>query len=457
MINLGKDSQVRDSLAVFESKVRSIYRLACRHGITHALLSSDGTPSRESFLRACHSGFSKAQNLIIVELIAVQEVRQGLEKDLKSARKQRNKLVINELEQTIGLENFKEWVLRKLGDSIAWHMIEGQNYIARRLCLREQSRPTLAKSNLSSVIRVVNSYNEKDFLNFALLSDITSFVQIGDVLLTSPDSLEIIEVKEGVKNLEAAAVLQRLDENSTYEQQIDSLILDEKLRKQTHRMLRQKKRAKQVTTLINEGAGTDPTTNIPVEVVDAEVSLENYYDELDNLLGQLRPDKDWAYTAIDGCLHIGVYKGAWRLCGPHILRASAFEEPDKDYPVANLRDSIVQPFAEPLFVKPLTEDQIFDIVFGRVSVLMLLRVDYLMELFDKTSANARMLSPKASRKAQAKNPKDKLLMHRGCCVEVINESGNWILGDGIGVRIVYDNVIPSCIVAMTANDRNPNA
>ena len=76
------------------------------------------------------------------------------------------------------MENFKEHIIRKLADSIAWRMIGGQNYIARRLCLRESSRPTLKASSLASVLNIVNEYNDSNPLGFALISDITSFVQL---------------------------------------------------------------------------------------------------------------------------------------------------------------------------------------------------------------------------------------------------------------------------------------
>jgi len=451
VVGFGNNSQIRDSLNLFESRVRVIYRLVCQHGVTHALLTSDGTPSTDSFLKACHNGFAKAQKLIIAELITVQETKKSLEEGLKSARKKKNKISINNTKKKIGVENFKEAVLRKLADSIAWHMIGGQNYIARRLCLREQSRPTLSSSNLSSVIQVVDSYNETNFLSFALVSDITNFIQVGDVLLASPDGLKIIEVKEGDKNLEAATVIAELNEHSTYEEQVDSLVTDNKLRDQIYRMLRQKNRAEQVTTLLNEEIGTDLSTNLSVEIIDPKYPSEKYYDELYALMEQLSPKKDWAYTVIGGCLHIGVYKGDWRACGPNLLRASAFEEFDEKYPVANLQDGLRQAFVEPLFVKPFSEDQIFDIAFGRISIFILLRIDHFIELFETTKASARMLPPKRSRREQSKHPKDKLLMHQGCCIEITNESGTWFLGDGIEFRIVYDNMTPRCIIGMNAN------
>jgi hypothetical protein len=447
-------SQAHDPLVIFEQKARIIYRLACRHGAVHSLLGSDGKPSRESFLRACHNGFAEAQELIIVELLLVQEALKQLKHDLKSARSQRDKIATTKLHQEIDIENFKECILRKLADSIAWHIIGGQNYIARRLCLLSESRPSLESSNLSSVIQVVSDYNKEDPLNFALLSDITSFIQIGDVLLVSPTGLKIIEVKEGQKNLEASSILAELRDDGTREQQLRELNLKGNLREQVQRMLRQQNRQDQVINILNTGFGSDAATDSAVTIVDVEYPEEKYYDELRKLLCQLGAGKDWAYTVIDIGLHIGVYKGKWRKLGASLLRASAFdlEDADENYPVTSLQGSLNQALVEPLFVKDLAEDQIFDIAFGRVSVLALLRVDHMLHLFQEMGVSAQLLPPKRSRRQQNKDLKHKLLLHQGCCIEVKTKSGTKILGDGIGTRILYDTITPRCVVRMVAHD-----
>jgi hypothetical protein len=447
-------TQSEDPLALFEQTARRIYRLACKHGATYTLLFVDRKASRESFLKACHNGFAKAQELIVIELITIQETQKNLKDNLKSARRQRDRTAITKVEKEISIENFKEHILRKLADSIAWHIIRGQKHIAKRLYLRESNRPNLKSSNLSSVINVVNSYNKENSLNFALLSDITSFVQIGDVLLSSLNVTQIIEVKEGQKNLEAAAIVESFNNHSTHKQQIEELNLNDNLREQVQRMLRQQTRTNQATNLVNTGKGNDPATGLPVIISDVEFPEEEYYEELGNLLCQLSPNKNCAYTVIDDSLYIGVYKGILQSLGSNLLRRCAFEGIDERYPVTDLREGIAQALVEPLFVKPFTEDQIFDIAFGRVSVLMLLRVDRLLNLFEETNATARFLSPKQSRREQANHSKFQLLLHQECCVEIATESGmKQILGDGIETRIVYDTLTPRWVVRMAAHDR----
>jgi hypothetical protein len=182
---------------------------------------------------------------------------------------------------------------------------------------------------------------------------------------------------------------------------------------------------------------------------------EHYYEDLQSLLSQLSPSKDWAFTAIKGGLYIGVYKGVWQRLGRHILLGSAFEDFEKSYPVTDLRDGLAKALVEPIFVKPLSEDQIFDIVFGRVSVLLLLRVDEMVSLYSDTDVRAEFLSVKQSRKVQGREPRHQLLMHNGQCLKVAYPTGQEIIaGDGVYTRIVFDSLTPHCVVSMSVNAFN---
>ncbi len=450
---LQSSSEDHHPLASFEQRCRTIYRLACKHGAEHALRLEGERATPESFRRACHIGFAEAQILILEELIKIQDSRKELDAKLKSARKYRDKLTAKEVKRQIGVENFKENIIRKLADSIAWHIIGGQNYIARRLCLRESSRPTLKTSNLASVLNIVNEYNDSNPLGFALISDITSFVQLGDVLLIGENGLQIIEVKEGAKNHEAMSVISENLLTEAENEQIREVLDGHPLHDQIRRMLRQHTRATQATTLLNTGAGIDPATGDRVQIPDVYHIEDHYLDELQNLLTQLGLKKDWAFTELEGGLYIGAYKGLWRRLGPSLLRRSAFEEINDTYPVSSLREGLAQALVEPIFVKPLSEDQIFDIVFGRVAVFILLRLDQMLSLYSGTPATAEFLSLKQSRKQQEKCREHRLFTHEGQCVRVVGPTGAYFfMGDGFRTRVVFDSLTPQCVVAMSASD-----
>jgi hypothetical protein len=445
-------------IALFEESCRVIFRLACRHGLDHALLLQRDHPTPESFRRACHQGFAEAQALILGGLLEVQDSQRSLEANLKLARRDRNKTGMKSISRDIKLEKLKERILRKLADSIAWHLIGGQSYIARRLFVRAPSRPTLIQSNLESVVAVANRLNADNPLDFALISDLTSFVQPGDILHLTSEGIRVVEVKQGEKNEEAFNEIAKYSLEQGHDMQVDEILNSHPLKDQIVRILRQQRKADQALSLINTGAGNDPATGTPVNVITVMHPEVRYYKELLDLLVQLGPGKDWAFSVLKGGLFIGAYKGVFQGYGRTALLMSAFEEANTSYPVTDLREGLEQPLVEPIFVKPLDEDKLFDIVFGRVSVLLLLRLDHMVELYGSTDVKAEFMSPKQSRKAQAKQPRHQMLMHNKQCIKLEFPNGQAItLGDGIYTRIVFDTLTPECVIGMSVDSIKEDA
>ena len=50
---------------------------------------------------------------------------------------------------------------------------------------------------MESVITAVEHFHKQDDFNFALISDLTSFIDIGDILLIKDKQIQIVECKEG--------------------------------------------------------------------------------------------------------------------------------------------------------------------------------------------------------------------------------------------------------------------
>jgi len=129
--------------------------------------------SRRAFFCAAHQGFHKAQNNIIAAIF----------KDHDNP-----------------LPDATMAMYRKLMDCVAWQMLEMQLYAARRL-YQSQRPPSLKHSNFNSVKSASDFETSEDHAKFALISDLTSFVQVGDLLVYDADKgLAVVEVKEGEKN-----------------------------------------------------------------------------------------------------------------------------------------------------------------------------------------------------------------------------------------------------------------
>src|SRR5690606_36131684 len=92
------------------------------------------------------------------------------------------------------LNNSEEVLFRGVADSIAWQMIQGQLCYARRL-FKDQRPPSLGDSNFESVILAARHMREQDPSSMPLIADLTSLVQVGDLMVAVPDrGLSMIEV-----------------------------------------------------------------------------------------------------------------------------------------------------------------------------------------------------------------------------------------------------------------------
>src|SRR5690606_807424 len=96
---------------------------------------------------------------------------------------------------------------------IAWQLLQNQTHNARRLHIGQNSKKILENSNIDHAISISNKINE-DPMSFALISDITGFVQIGDLLVLDKNGLGIVELKEGKVNAKIQQFLREFAEDS---------------------------------------------------------------------------------------------------------------------------------------------------------------------------------------------------------------------------------------------------
>ena len=173
----------------FEQLTRTIFDLTHQYAIDNLPLNYDTHPSKwkeediKQFQIYVHKGFKQAQELILNEILGLQVSTKNLNNDLKSCRKKKDTKKAKEIENEITLVKHKEVILRSFIDFIAWQFLGGQYYRVRRFYddrERSNSRPTLASSNVQSIIDAVNYYHAQDESNFALISDLSSFIDIGD-------------------------------------------------------------------------------------------------------------------------------------------------------------------------------------------------------------------------------------------------------------------------------------
>lgn len=404
----------------------------------------------ERFYSEVHSDFQIAQNLILENLINEEKQLEQLKSELKSKRIVKNNDEIKELKSEIWWSGFRQNVFRKLTDSIAWQLIKGQHYIARRFYIREKP-PVLLKSNIADVKHRVDKLNKEDNQSFALINDLSSFLQIGDILRKTQDGLYIIEAKDGEMNDVARSILDYLGiENAEELKNILSEPVNDKLKTQILRMHRQDLRANRAVEVINNEEGIDPYSGQLVKIFETRTTLDFFYDEIKILIHESRK-KDWAYYVIDDCLHIGAYRNQWKYIGKKIIEKIVYMISGKKIPAFSLLQNLLIQITEPIFLKPFDDDIIRELLSGEVIVFMSIDFNKVIELFNQKGMSARWLSRKETHTLkQNKFYANELLIFEDRAIGLSKGKVSGELANGFLTRIISDNLYPRITVDLFA-------
>jgi hypothetical protein len=368
---------------------------------------------RTKFFSAAHEGMRAAQDYIV----------QRVESD--------QKLTVSE-----------ELIFRSITDSIAWQFLGGQLCHARRL-FRGHNQPDLHQSNFGSVVKAANSILEKSPYAMPLLSDLTSFVQVGDILSLDPDrGLSIIEVKEGEVNLRISQFLEFYSK-SQCQRALHHFLSREgpHTAKQMQRMMRQSGRMAHVTEVMSSGTSTDPDSGQKVHIPEEFIPISDWNEELNALLTE-SDERGWALDVIEGCLFVGCYTDTPMFAGSHLVFNQWFDGSggDAQSPRARMMDSIRAPLALPVFSRPITPEHMFDFLFGRKHLCMALHMDELIAKCKEAGLTVRQGTNKETSRLEQQGAKP--YRHKGKSVFIGNGSNELALMDGIFIRIFFHGQKP---------------
>jgi len=184
----------------FKTNLEKIFFHVARYGavayISENNISKDFNHQR--FYELCNEGFKIAQTDILTEIKILQTVQKSLNNELKEERRKRNKSKIGELTSKIKVENYKEELLRNLTLTIAWQIFNGKREFIARFYTGEKGTNETEGKGFEAILQAAEDINQH-VDRFALISDLTNNIQIGDLLVIYPEKLEIVEIKIGKK------------------------------------------------------------------------------------------------------------------------------------------------------------------------------------------------------------------------------------------------------------------
>lgn len=408
---------------------------------------------RNKFFVACYDGYKTAQRLLIIEIKKYQTILRDTTNNLKEFRRQRDKenekatkIKIKIIEQR--LHNFSH-----VADGIAWQLIGGQIHIARRFHIQEKSSKYLDSSNIEHAIQTAEEIN-KNPNDFALISDLTSFVQIGDLLIRHDKIIGIMELKEGKVNDQIKEFFENIEKAGKVisEDELKEKF-DEKTFKQVKRMQRQQERAFRATDVINNDKGIDPVSGGNITVSTPTVFTEYYHEELSKLQHDLT-QKTWAYTCIDTCLHIGMYRDKGIAMAGFAIEELLKQETENYIIIDWL--SITYNLSEPLFDKPFSPDFIIDVLTGKIKIIIGLNLDALIDTFNVFGLKSRWLTEKETTQSNQTAIREGIvIVNKRAIIITLPDEKEAIISGGTLSKILYDSIKPSSIATSMLNSVSP--
>lgn len=318
----------------YEELTQKLYTMACKGSepfwdeITNHGDLKNNIELREKFYGSANAGMKSAQNEII-------EIIQSEPK----------------------LNYPKELLLRGIADAIAWQFMGGQLCYARRF-YKSGKQPDLYNCNFESVVFAAKENDERNPNSISLISDLTSFIQVGDLLISDPNKgLTIAEVKQGAMNKKVCDFMKFYSE-SQCDRAFHYFAQEEGVQavKQLQRTFRQASRMSHVTSVLATGKGIDPDTNDKIHIPEPYFEIESWDNQLLSKLDE-SDEKGWAIEVIDDCVFLGVYAAEHMVYSGHIIFNSWFDNSGgtPECPRASLIDCMRLPLALPIFSRNLPD------------------------------------------------------------------------------------------------------
>ncbi|MDD9180730.1 MULTISPECIES: hypothetical protein [Aliivibrio] len=408
---------------VYEELIRPLYIKACQgsHHLWDKIANfdefKDNEELREEFYRSANQGMMSAQD----DIVAIVQSEEKLDYP-------------------------KELLLRGIADAIAWQLLGHQLAHARHF-FKYISQPDLYNSNFESVVFASKEFIQEKQNAVSLISDLTSFIQVGDLLIYEPGSgLTIAEVKEGAMNAKIGNFMKFYMQS-----QCDKALYDfvnqegEKTVKQMQRMSRQASRMAHVTSVLRSGKSVDPDTNQEINIPAPFFPIKTWDERLVNTLEQANT-KGWAIDVIDNCLFLGIYASEDAYSKGHIIFNTWFDGMggSPDCPRALLIDCMKLPLALPIFSRDIPDEYKFDILFGRKQVCMGICIESLLNECKKSGLSTRFATNKE--RGRLDKTGNRPYKYKGNVVFISNGRTELPLMDGVFLRIMFHGQSPVSII-----------
>lgn len=355
----------------------------CDYSFAHALqrmerynLVTASDADRQHFYLLCTQGHRIAQAHLIERFLLLDEIRSELEQMQSDSSVRQDKEQRLAIGQAFKAVKYWEDTMHMIANGIAWTLLGGEPWVLRRLYLGNPQIP-LASSNLKCALRFIRKY-ESSPLRFGFLTDLTSCIQMGDIILVDHSKgfgwHQIAELKEGNRVLDILDSIAAVNRGQYQEHHRGAIAgLSNKDIEQTHRTIRQIDRMVKTSEILCTDRGIDPVSGSKFHLVDSDLCLRTYDAEMTAILCNVS-EVGKEIRFVENCIWIGAFDltrvpNALSEFEKHVVSSelyvakteSARSKRDKFRPVS-LCQAVEVPQVSPLFRRKVPSEFILKIL-----------------------------------------------------------------------------------------------
>ena len=278
-----------------------------------------------------------------------------------------------------------------IANSMVWTMFLVERWKVRWLWTAKPRVPiTSIGPGTSAFVDDINASPD----SVALMTDITSLVGIGDVLVAGLNPRRgptIVELKSGATN---SRIVSLVEEHDADIEKVPPHTLEEigpHGRKHFERIARQTERGQNFESIVSDDTGKDPETGAHFQNIGTEaMDLDTYDPALDKLMSAAAKAGS-VIECIDGCLWMGVYylsslqDEPWRNFRQDVADRGASGQ----FRVWNVQEASMHPRMQPIFLRGMSPESILDILLGDALVLAYIDWDAFFQQANDRGINAR--------------------------------------------------------------------
>ncbi|MFH0828868.1 MAG: hypothetical protein V1907_01675 [Candidatus Kerfeldbacteria bacterium] len=436
----------------------------------------DSTSSEfKTFINKCHEGFKKAQTQIIPILLVLEDEIIIVKQQIFACERGKHKkeLERDEIHNRLSDELFELEIQRRaiknVADVIVWNIFHLEKTHIKAFMTPSMHSGYLKDRDIKSVKKIAEEYN-RDENSFALITDITSTIGIGDILLIKGGEFHVIEVGGGEKNDKVENTLHEVFGSGLDKADINKwrdLMRDSDFHEKKHlyRKTKQLLRSMAAVHYLQFDEGYDPTLKAYKKATTIEAPSQSFSEIINLALDQEDKWSKYPFLLPLDCVIVGIVKRntpasyltsewefkhhlyhfiyePWENCGYGKLQESnkesdeSFFEFPKYYniPIFRLLQAVFYPVVLPLYIT-LKPQHAISLYCRIMSIFMFFDGDRFIDMCHERGLDAEW--NEYPNQLKGGNTRDLAKFDKGY-IQISYEGTTIFLGNGILFRMLYE-------------------